>query len=169
MQAFITKGCFTNHGGRIIEGDDSWIVEGKGVHLEGMTHYCPKCKVLSKAIATQRGFIQVNGRNPIVAGDTSTCGAKYMKISDLAVRGGGSGSANTSSPVSNLRNALKFDERIQLVDKDDNEPLSNVPYYLKNSKTGDIVNQGTTDHNGYTERFYTEKSEDIDIYIGEPE
>ena len=27
MQAFITKGCFTNHGGKIIEGDDSgWLM-----------------------------------------------------------------------------------------------------------------------------------------------
>ena len=59
MQAFITKGCFTNHGGKIIEGDDSWLVDGKGVHLEGMGHFCPKCKVVSKALATQRGFIQV--------------------------------------------------------------------------------------------------------------
>ena len=39
MQAFITKGCFTDHGGKIIQGDDSWIIEGKGIHLEGMTHY----------------------------------------------------------------------------------------------------------------------------------
>ena len=69
MQAFITKGCFTDHGGKIIQGDDSWIIEGKGIHLEGMTHYCPKCKVLSKAIATENGFMQINGRNPIVAGD----------------------------------------------------------------------------------------------------
>ena len=80
MQAFITKGCFTDHGGKIIQGDDSWIIEGKGIHLEGMTHYCPKCKVLSKAIATENGFMQINGRNPIVAGDVSTCGAKYIKI-----------------------------------------------------------------------------------------
>ena len=169
MQAFITKGCFTNHGGKIIEGDDSWLVDGKGVHLEGMGHFCPKCKVVSKALATQRGFIQVNGRNPIVAGDTATCGAKYMKISDLAVRSGGSGSASSSNQVSNLKDALKFDERVHLVDRDDNEPLAHVPYYLKNSKTGAVVSSGTTDENGYTERFYTAKAEDIDIYIGEPE
>lgn len=169
MQAFITKGCFTNHGGQIIEGDDSWLVDGKGVHLEGMGHFCPKCKVVSKALATQRGFMQVNGRNPIVAGDTSTCGAKYMKISDLAVRSSGSGSTNSLSSVSNIKDSLKFDERVQLVDRDDNEPLSHIPYYLKNSKTGAIVSSGTTDKNGYTERFYTEKVEDIDIYIGEPE
>ena len=73
MQAFITKGCMTDHGGIILQGEDSWQVEGKGAHLEGMTHYCPRCKVMSKAIGSERGFIQVNGKNIIVAGDTSTC------------------------------------------------------------------------------------------------
>ena len=166
MQAFITKGCFTDHGGKIIQGDDSWLVDGKAAHLEGMTHYCPKCKVLSRAIASENGFMQVNGKNLIVAGDLSSCGSKYIKISDLAVRSRGSG---LLSNLHNLVNKLKFDERIQLIDKDDDEPLVNVPYYLKNSKTGEIVAQGITDHNGYSERFYTEKSKDIDIYIGEAE
>ena len=91
MQAFITKGCFTDHGGKIIQGDDSWLVDGKAAHLEGMTHYCPKCKVLSRAIASENGFMQVNGKNLIVAGDLSSCGSKYIKISDLAVRSRGSG------------------------------------------------------------------------------
>ncbi|QHH94515.1 hypothetical protein FPL18_12060 [Acinetobacter gyllenbergii] len=46
MQAFITRGCFTNHGGKIVEGDDFWLVDGKAAHLEGMSHYCPKCNVV---------------------------------------------------------------------------------------------------------------------------
>ena len=33
MQAFITKGCFTDHGGKIIQGDDSWLVDGKAAHF----------------------------------------------------------------------------------------------------------------------------------------
>lgn len=166
MQAFITRGCFTDHGGQITLGDDSWLVDGKAVHVEGMTHHCPKCRVTSKAIASQHGFIQVNGKNPIVAGDSSTCGSKYIKISDRAVRTGGAG---LLSNLSSLVNKLKFDERVKLVDKDDNAPLINTPYYLKNAATGEIVAQGVSDHNGYTERFFTEKSETIDIYIGEVE
>ncbi|WP_262757562.1 MULTISPECIES: PAAR domain-containing protein [Acinetobacter] len=171
MQAFITRGCFTNHGGKIIEGDDFWLVDGKAAHLEGMKHYCPKCNVISKAIATQRGFMQVNGRNLIVAGDQATCGAKYMKISDLAVRTGGSGSGASSGQASNVQNIidqLNFDERVQLIDRDDNEPLANIPYHLKDS-TGSVVASGTTDENGYTERFHTTKAEDIHIFIGELE
>lgn len=46
MNPFITKGCMTNHGGIVVEADDSFIVDGKGVHLEGMKHFCPKCKRL---------------------------------------------------------------------------------------------------------------------------
>ena len=148
---------------KIIQGDDSWLVDGKAAHLEGMTHYCPKCKVLSRAIASENGFMQVNGKNLIVAGDLSSCGSKYIKISDLAVRSRGSG---LLSNLHNLVNKLKFDERIQLIDKDDDEPLVNVPYYLKNSKTGEIVAQGITDHNGYSERFYTENQK-ILIFISE--
>ena len=53
---------------------------------------------------------------------------KYIKISDLAVRSRGSGLLNN---LHNIINKLKFDERVQLIDKDDNEPLANVPYYLK--------------------------------------
>ena len=166
MKAFITKGCFTDHGGKIDQGDDSWIVEGKAVHLEGMTHYCPKCNIISKAIASERGFILVNGRNVIVAGDISTCGARYMKISDLIVRDKGSGLLNN---LHNITNKLKFDECVQLIDQDDGTPLVNVSYYLKNSKTGNILAKGVTDQKGYTERLYTEKSEEIDIYIGEIE
>ena len=73
MQAFITKGCFTNHGGKIIEGDDSWLVDGKGVHLEGMGHFCPKCKVVSKALATQKRLYTSEWSQPY-------CGWRYCHL-----------------------------------------------------------------------------------------
>lgn len=97
MPAFITKGCFTDHGGIIKQGDDFWQVDGKGIHLEGMTHYCPKCKVISRAIGSEHGLMKINDKNPIVAGDFATCGAQYQKISDLAVRVRGGGAGGPSS------------------------------------------------------------------------
>lgn len=39
MKALITVGCKTDHGGIIILGDSSFLVEGKAVHLDGMTHF----------------------------------------------------------------------------------------------------------------------------------
>ena len=97
MKAFITVGCKTDHGGIILLGDSSYIVQGKAVHLDGMTHYCPKCQIQSKAIASNRGFITVNGKSIIVADDTSTCGAKFLKISDLVVMDNGTGSNSNPS------------------------------------------------------------------------
>ena len=72
MRALITVGCKTDHGGIITFGDPSFLVEGKAVHLDGMVHYCPKCNVLSKALASNRGFMVVLGRSIVAAGDTST-------------------------------------------------------------------------------------------------
>lgn len=85
MKALITVGCVTDHGGLINTGDASFLIEGKAVHLDGMTHYCPKCKVQARAITTQQGFMVVANRSIIAVGDVSTCGAKYLKISDQAV------------------------------------------------------------------------------------
>lgn len=89
MQASITAGCTTDHGGIIIENDPTFIVDGRGVHLEGMTHWCPKCKVVVSAISSGKGFFIVGGKSVIVHGDISTCGARYLKQSDLLVMNSG--------------------------------------------------------------------------------
>ncbi len=36
MKALITVGCKTDHGGIIVLGDSSFLVEGKAVHLDGI-------------------------------------------------------------------------------------------------------------------------------------
>ena len=92
MKALITVGCKTDHGGIIVLGDSSFLVEGKAVHLDGMTHFCPKCKVQSRAIASNQGFMVVGGKSIVAVGDTSSCGSKYLEISDLAVMSSGASS-----------------------------------------------------------------------------
>lgn len=44
MNALIPLGCKTTHGGTVTEANSSFLVDGKVVHLEGMSHYCPLCK-----------------------------------------------------------------------------------------------------------------------------
>lgn len=94
MQAFITRGCITDHGGIILEAADTFIVQGKGVHLEGMKHFCPRCGVVSTAIATNKGFFIVGSQTIIVAGDRASCGATFLKQQDLAVLQSGTKSLN---------------------------------------------------------------------------
>ncbi len=162
MKALITIGCKTDHGGIIILGDPSFLVEGKAVHLDGMTHFCPKCKVQSRAIASNQGFMIVGGKSIVAAGDTSSCGSKYLKISDLAVMDNGSGRVNSNlNPIAAQRNSFVddesnfYDEQIQL-ENTNGEPYANVEYIVT-FEDGSIC-KGVTDNNGNTERLKTKTS-----------
>lgn len=162
MKALITTGCKTDHGGVIVLGDSSFLVEGKAVHLDGMSHFCPKCKVQSRAIATKQGFMVVGGKSIVAVGDSSTCGSKYIKISDHAVmsKGFGSGSSTSKSTPTIANNFIKakkdfYDEQIQL-ENTNGEPYANVEY-LVTFEDGS-TRKGITDNNGHTERLATESS-----------
>ena len=163
MQAFITKGCMTDHGGIIQQGDDSWIVEGKGVHVEGMTHFCPRCKIISEAIATERGFITVNGKNFIVAGDLSTCGSRYIKISDLAVRDRGAGSSKSLNiNLDRILNQEKFfDEQITT----EFGFTEGMPYFIE-TESGKTYN-GTVGTDGKLPRVKTDIEGAYQVFLGE--
>lgn len=162
MKALITVGCKTDHGGIIILGDSSFLVDGKAVHLDGMTHFCPKCKVQSRAIASNQGFMIVGGKSIVAVSDTSTCGSRYLKISDLAVMsnafGNGSSTTNIIAPITNSFTDNKndfYDEQIQL-ENTNGEPYANIEY-LVTFEDGSTC-KGITDSSGNTERLKTKTS-----------
>lgn len=103
MNALITLGCKTTHGGTVTEADSSFLVDGKAVHLEGMSHYCPLCKTTSKAISSGQGFMMVGTKTIIMASDKATCGAVFIPNQNLVLRvsGSGSGIANIASLLAN--------------------------------------------------------------------
>jgi len=165
MKALITVGCKTDHGGIIVLGDSSFIVEGKAVHLDGMTHFCPKCKVQSRAIASNQGFMTVGGKSIVAVGDTSTCGSKYLKISDLAVMSNEASSpktvsSNTNSFVSEPKQ--KYGQRFLLRDELTKEPLASICYEVI---TQQGIIHGHTDAFGYTELITSEFEEEVEIKI----
>ncbi|WP_089604866.1 PAAR domain-containing protein [Acinetobacter piscicola] len=167
MKALITVGCTTDHGGYIILGDSSFIVEGKAVHLDGMTHYCPRCQIQSKAIASNQGFMTVGGKSIVAAGDLSTCGSRYIKISDLAVMASGSSSGSSKFSSKNTANSvyipqLQYGQRFFLKDELTEEPLVNMCYEII-TKNGVI--HGKTDMNGLTEFATGDSDEEVEIRI----
>ena len=97
MKALITVGCKTDHSGIIVLGDSSFLVESKAVHLDGMTHFCPKCKTTVSAISSGKGFLTVSSKTIIMAGDFTSCGAIFLPQQNLAVRSNGTGNANGRS------------------------------------------------------------------------
>ncbi|ENV14210.1 PAAR domain-containing protein [Acinetobacter schindleri] len=83
-QAFITLGSQTSHGGVVAEAENSILIQGIAVHLQGMKHYCPKCNSVVTAIAKNQS-ITVLGRAVIVAGDKASCGAQFLANQHLTV------------------------------------------------------------------------------------
>ncbi|MCX5468841.1 PAAR domain-containing protein [Acinetobacter nematophilus] len=167
MNAFITSGAKTDHGGIVVEADHSFLIDGKAIHLEGMKHYCPKCKVMTSAISLGKGFFIVGTSTAIMAGDKTTCGATFLPNQSLAVRESGKsiGRNNAKNSTSTNNNfADVFDEQIVAVDHEGNF-IPNTAYYIK-SEDGQIFN-GYTDSEGKTPRIITNSANDLEIWLGD--
>lgn len=102
-KALVTIGSVTNHGGIVSECDTTFIINGIAVHLNGMNHFCPKCKIIVSAIASDKTTI-VNGRAVVLAGDKTTCGATFIGNQHLVVAQPKS-SSSSSSAISKLNSA----------------------------------------------------------------
>lgn len=76
-KAFIGLGAKTTHGGIVVEGEPSLI-------MNGMTHYCPKCQTMVTAISSDLS-ITVKGRAMLIAGDKTSCGATFLAMQHLTV------------------------------------------------------------------------------------
>lgn len=165
MKALITKGCHTDHGGIVLEADNTFLVEGIPVHVEGMRHYCPKCQVMATAQASGRGFLMVGTRTIIVAGDKATCGATFFPNQSLVVRDNGiSAGANSSSAVSNFLNTSSpqvFDEQVAA----EFSFAEGMPYLIETAE-GKIF-QGTIGADGKLPRIETKGHASYKLYLGE--
>lgn len=162
MKPVIVVGNMTTHGGVVQEGEPRWLVDGKSAHLGGMTHYCPKCKIISKAIPDPDS-LNVFGRLLIVAGNKSTCGAEYLPQQHLVVVDTTSARVSSINNSSFLPSIPYFDEQF-ILKTDEGELLTNTPYTIK-MMDGSFV-KGISDVEGKTKRIETEKAENLEIYIG---
>ena len=166
MQALITRGCITDHGGIIQEAEDTFVVDGIPVHLEGMSHFCPKCKVTSKAISSENGFLTVKGKNIIAVNVFTTCGAKFTQSNQQrVVRAAGTGRGLSSeTAISNFINAETaeiFDEQIATEFKF----AEGMPYFIE-TEHGQIY-KGVIDADGKLPRVSTEKEGSYKLFLGE--
>ena len=79
LKSAIVTGSTTTHGGVISVGCETFTVQGKAVHLEGMKHFCPTCKMEVVALAG-KSIIRAHGKRVIVDGDRASCGAVYIAM-----------------------------------------------------------------------------------------
>jgi uncharacterized Zn-binding protein involved in type VI secretion len=83
-KALVTLGSQTSHGGIVAECENTFTINGIAVHLNGMKHFCPKCKATVAAIASDQ-TTTVKGRAVVIVGDKTTCGASFMPNQNLVV------------------------------------------------------------------------------------
>lgn len=96
-------------------------------------------------------------------GDSSTCGAKYIKNQDLVIRDGGINiGTRTSHPNELPKQNEVFDEQIIAVDQN-GQYLSNTTFYIETVE-GKIY-QGMTDSDGKTPRITTNVSSELRIWL----
>lgn len=79
----ITEGATTSHGGVISECVPTFKIHGKGVHVDGMSHECPKCKKTVSAIASNHTK-SILGKAIVLEGDLATCGASFIASQNVA-------------------------------------------------------------------------------------
>lgn len=164
MKPFITLGCMTDHGGIVVDVDHSFLVEGIGVHLEGMKHFCPKCKLVVSAISTGQGFVTVGSKTIIMADDVTTCGAKFLAKQSLVVRDAGSGSGKGNAATTNfLQSSITevFDEQIVT----EFSFFEGMPYFIETA-CGQI-HKGTIGADGKLPRVSTEGQGSYTLYLGD--
>lgn len=166
MQALITRGCITDHGGIIQEAEDTFLIDGIPVHLEGMSHFCPKCKVMSKAISSHNGFLKAQGRNIIAVNDTTTCGSRFVEsIQQRVFREAGTGRGSSSdTAISNFINSSSaeiFDEQIAT----EFHFAEGMPYFIETDQ-GHVF-KGIIDADGKLPRISTETEGSYQLFLGE--
>lgn len=165
----ITKRATTTHGGIVSEVLETFTIDGKKIHLDGMQHYCPTCKKTVSAIGSD-STKTVMGKKMVAEGDKTTCGASFIANQGLAFIGGesASGQSNTSSGIADILAGVvsvlsKYAAQLKCVDKSTNEVLSNRKYYIERANGEKIY--GMTDNDGLTEMIKTDTAEEVSIHF----
>ncbi|BFM76478.1 hypothetical protein JUNP499_2510 [Acinetobacter baumannii] len=125
---YITIGCPTTGGGKVISGNNLFQIDGIPVACTGDKATCPTHKVLATIVSGDPNM-NIFGKMAARAGDSLSCGCKLLPKQNLVVRDNGGGVASSAAksspaPVSQKQPAMDS------FAKDEYEN-----YYIENSKT----------------------------------
>lgn len=85
-KAYITIGCPTTGGGKVISGNSSFLIEGVAVACVGDKATCPLHKTTATIVAGDPNA-QVMGKAMARVNDPLSCGCKLLQKQTLVVRG----------------------------------------------------------------------------------
>ncbi|MBH0096696.1 PAAR domain-containing protein [Psychrobacter sp. NZS113] len=169
MAAYITVGATTTHGGKVISGSPQTTHNGIPVSRKGDKVICKKCKKLTTILTGDASFI-VDGAPIARAGDVTSCGAKLIAVQQSFCESGFE-VMGVEEAEQTKREAQEYASKIlsryntafQFV-ADDDTPYVNYNYTAINKHSGQTY-QGVTNEDGWTERFYSDNNDEIEIKL----
>jgi len=169
MAAYITVGAKTTHGGTVISGSPHTTHNGIPIARVGDKVMCKKCKKITTIVSGDAAFV-IDGAPIARAGDTTSCGAKLVAVqqsfaeSDFEVMGIEEAEKIKQEAQSYANKVMsKYNKAFQFL-SDDNIPYANFDYTAINKQSGENYH-GVTDENGWTERFYSDSDDEIEVKL----
>lgn len=179
MRAVICKGDPTDHGGKVLEGNELVTTNGRAVAQKGHMTFCPQCKG-NFPIAEGLDFHSYAGIGTAVDGMKTACGAKLIATQNQMVIDDGGGAAGAGSGNDALGSAVEAPARpgnaappqhpepgaygaaFQAVDKRTGEPIEGVPYRMVTSDGRTV--RGVTDSDGRTKTVTGQDPATVDLF-----
>jgi uncharacterized Zn-binding protein involved in type VI secretion len=167
----ICVGDTTTHGGTVLEGFANFEVYGRLASGKGHKVRCPRCKGI---------FVIIEGAENRTVGDVplalegmlTSCGAALVasqraataETGDIAAASVAFGSmADAASDDRAIGEAAKdYDQQFQVLDEVTGEPVANRRYRLT---IGGMRFEGTTDHEGKTQRVSAKRGLDAHLDV----
>lgn len=154
---YITIGCPTTGGGKVISGNSLFLIDGKAVACTGDTATCPTHKVVA-TIVSGDPCMNIFGKMAARVGDSLSCGCKLLPQQNLVVQDNGGGATQGSQASNNAKDNFvpQTDEhglKFQLKDQETGKPLAQQYFKLKSPDGTEI--EGFTDKSGYTKLIKT--------------
>lgn len=156
-------------GGPILEGCATVIIAGMPASRTGDKAVCaPGTDVIGPGAP---GVI-IGGKAAARMGDSHVCGGKIVSGCATVIIGDKVGGA-AGAPVE-IAPLQSFSQQVDLcdfigMDPESQKAVENMPYEFRSKATGEVLLSGLTDHLGDTARLYTEKPEEVWLYVGEGE
>jgi uncharacterized Zn-binding protein involved in type VI secretion len=169
LRAVICKGDPTSHGGKVLEGNELVITNGRPVAQRGHMTFCPLCKG-NFPISEGLDFHTYAGIGTAVDGMQADCGAKLIATQHAMVidDGGGSGSSTAqqmeseSAASSQAGAPAEAGTSFQAIDEHTGLPVPGLAYRLELPDGGTF--RGVTDQEGRTERVTGHAASTVALY-----
>ncbi|MEG0481646.1 MAG: PAAR domain-containing protein [Acinetobacter sp.] len=169
MKPIIVQGCKTDHGGVVLQGHPTVLINGIGMAAKGYMVSCPRCQGTFPIIEGLESYTLPNDLPVALAGMKTACGATLLPSTFLVVVQQSSpfGSRFIANPNDDGEDTVPAPEehsgRFQLIDQNTGKPIANRRVRVVMADGTSTIYASNDD--GFTDWIYTPSEEEIHLYL----